>query len=100
MTCNGHVLGRVVFAYARFVLLKDGIQDPEQTILDAPVATNRLRDNLSLGLESGNIVTTLFGCFAIDLSLRFDDSDGEQIFPFLMAFDPVRAFHSPPGSGF
>ena len=75
-------MGRMVFAHPAIVLAESDIEYPVQTVLDAPVAACGLGKGFGArDAPAADVIGTLGGHGAVDLTLSFDHPDSGEFGP-------------------
>src|SRR5208283_1506764 len=80
--------GRVLFADAAFVVAKEHVHHPVETVFDAPMAPDGLGESSRIRLEGGDVVTGLALDPACDLAGAFDHDDALKPWPVVAGFEP------------
>ncbi len=84
MTQNSHVLSRIARADARVIFTESNIKHPTRRVFDAPMVTDSTEDRSSLRRQTGNEKALFALNFAIDVTMRFNQSKRLNGRPFIL----------------
>jgi len=76
---DGHVVSAVPYPEAREILFEGDVEDPMDTVLDAPMARHRVGESLGRKRARGDVVTPLEADLLSLLDLGFDHADDGQL---------------------
>ena len=79
---------RVLFADAAFIVAKEHVHHPVETVFDPPMAPDGLGKSSRIGLEGGDVVSGLAFAPARDLADAFDHDDALKPWPVVAGFEP------------
>ena len=84
----GEVGGGVAGSDAAFVVAKDHVHDPVETVFDRPMSADHGTDRVSQQHQGGDVEARLACDLAVDFALAFDDDDAVQARPFGLSLQP------------
>ena len=88
MLDGGKVSGRISFADAAFIVAEDHVHDPVQPVLNAPMASDGLRQRRSVRFERCDIETRFAFDFSAGLAQAFDHDNASKSRPAVTALQP------------
>jgi hypothetical protein len=80
---DGEVFWGMVLADSAHIFAKCDVQDPVETVLNAPMATLGLQESGGFHLATGDEIAGLDFHLVIDLPFRADHRQGSQVFPIV-----------------
>src|SRR5262245_40925350 len=95
MAQNGQVLWRVAYPDAGLIFSKGNIKDPMDTILNPPMGPDRVGELFHLIGEASKVIALLDRHLPIEMALRFDHPQREQLGPGVLLHEPHRSFQGP-----
>ena len=95
MVKHGQVVGGISLASAVLVLVHGHIQDPVETILDAPVTANRVGQLGRVRRQTAYVEPSFVGRLVLDRAFGLNNDEASQARPFVAIVQPTNSLLSP-----
>ena len=83
MSEHGEVLRCIVFTDAAFIFSKRDVQDPMQTIIYTPMASDGMAEAFGIISDTADVVWCFNTDIVADMALTLNHANGIDVFPWL-----------------
>ena len=81
MSEHGEVLRCVIFSDTAFIFSKTDVQNPVQTIFDAPMTSDSMAEAFGVIFDTADVVSYFNTNIVADMALTLNHTDGIYVFP-------------------